>query len=1033
MVPNDADDADDDRVRTTACDQIYYRAGDAKPLRVFIASALLSYPSSNDFNTTTTTTTTTTNNNNNNTTMFRTRTIRHEPWQQQQTKAQLSSKQSKGSNLFSSAFLLTQGNKENSKQQTIFVHSDETKEDGAKFMSCQSMNAALWFVRASSSATATATATAEEHRMNYCFQEFDEKEFSVICARCCFERDYSVLIDYLLENEQKLTEMGIVQFINGNHDSTNSSFVSNEEIAFFSSAYPVLANSTNTRTKNVFSKTRTSSKTTSSSMHEKKKNEIESWFKRFSELDFVKRAIEKSKVTAEASFQFAAQEGQTVSDLLNASNAAKDPSSENFSITTAINYANGAPHMGHAYEGLSADVIARYHRAYGRPTLFQTGADEHGQKISDAAIAAECKPIELCDKHVKMFQDLNVILRVENDVYNRTTSEKHKRCCRELFERSEKNGDIYLDTYTGWYNVREETFITETEAKETDYKDPVSGKPLKQMEEESYFFRQSKYQERLIKHIEENQEFIQPESKRGEILYRLKNDDLRDLSVSRTTFDWGIPVPGNSKHVLYVWFDALTNYITGCDFPDGENFKKFWPASVHIIGKDIIWFHCVIWPCMLMSCNIALPKAVFAHGFVTAADGQKMSKSIGNVVDPLDVLERCSPDTFRYALMRNGIYGSDIPFSEESMTLIHNADLADTLGNLVHRATHLCSKNCEGKVPDVQIIEKVIDVGLLRLKTERAMESFQLQQVCELAINSAKAANKYITDAEPWKLKGDETKNRRDVIIRTTLEAVYITALFLQPFIPTACEEIFKKIGMSGKTHKLWELKPFGENVKPGTIVSVGEVLFQKHEIDTAELAKKAQTAKDEKAAKMAKQKNNNNNSGEENTKIDVTRLDLCVGEITKVWNHPDAEALYVEEIDIGLDLPIQVCSGLVKHIPIDKMLGLKVVLIANMKPSKMRGIDSQAMVLCATDAEDLEKVEIVQAPLSSKVGERVYVDGYEQNPDDKLNPKKKVFEQVQVDFSVNKSGQACYKGVPFSLASGGFCFLESIKDGTIR
>ena len=945
--------------------KLIYRAGDSKPLRVYIAAEV----------------------NGNKT------AIEFDPW-----KAASCSDHSSSS---------SSSNKNNKNKNTGAVLQKTTSASATLFIAlCSSsgevvkgtsMNSALLCVRDGDDASFVN------------FRDLDERELGLTVGTCCAEKSLDTLMQYISKNEKKLKDT-----VPGIFSSSASTQRTNSEIAFFSSVYPVFANGAE-----MFGKTSSDASLT------KQFKSIETWFNAFLKSSSVQNAMEKAKTTPSSAFLFAAQEAQNVSDLKNAYNPPADPSKDAFSLTTAINYANGAPHMGHAYEGLSADVIARYHRAYGRPTLFQTGADEHGQKISDAAAAVECKPIELCDKHVKMFQDLNKTLRIENDVYNRTTSEKHKQCCRELFERSEKNGDIYLDTYSGWYNVREETFVTETEAKEMDYKDPVSGKPLKQMEEESFFFRQSKYQARLIEHIENHPEFIQPEGRKGEILYRLKNDELRDLSVSRTTFDWGIPVPGNSKHVLYVWFDALTNYLTGCDFPNGENYSKFWPANVHIIGKDIIWFHCVIWPCMLMSCNIALPKAVFAHGFVTAADGQKMSKSIGNVVDPLDVLKRCSPDTFRYALMRNGIYGSDIPFSEESMTLIHNADLADTLGNLVHRATHLCSKNCEGRVPDVPIFEKVIDVGLLRLKTERAMESFQLQQACELAINSAKAANKYITDAEPWKLKGEETKHRRDVIIRTTLEAVYITALFLQPYIPTACEDIFKKLGMdASKVHKLWELKPFGENVKPGTQVAVGEVLFQKHEIDTAELFKKAQSSKEEKAAKLAKKK-----KGEENTKMDVTRLDLVVGEITKVWNHPDADTLYVENININGDKPLQVCSGLVKHIPIDKMLNARVVLVANMKPTKMRGVESEAMVLCATDPNDSNKVEIVTPPKGAAIGERVTFDGYENDPDEKLNPKKKVFEAVQPDFLVNKDGIATYKNVPFQTTAGP-CSVESIREG---
>lgn len=341
---------------------------------------------------------------------------------------------------------------------------------------------------------------------------------------------------------------------------------------------------------------------------------VVAWFRTCGETDAFVTGAGSARASATTAASLCAQDGQAVVLAAAANAPPSDPSGEKFCITTAINYANGAPHMGHAYEAISADCIARYHRCYGRDVLFQTGSDEHGQKIAEAAETAGCAPIELCDKYVNAFQTLNARTKVSNDVYNRTTSEEHKAACRKLFEMSKANGDIYLDTYEGWYNVREETFVTETDAAAANYLDPVSGKPLKKMKEESYFFRQSRYQSRLIEHIEKNPTFIQPTRRRNEILARLREDELRDLSVSRTTFDWGIPVPDAPGHVMYVWFDALTNYLTGTGWPTKPNGDGMWPASVHIIGKDIIWFHCVIWPCMLWSAGLPLPKTVFGHG-----------------------------------------------------------------------------------------------------------------------------------------------------------------------------------------------------------------------------------------------------------------------------------------------------------------------------------------------------------------------------------------------------------------------------------
>ena len=769
---------------------------------------------------------------------------------------------------------------------------------------------------------------------------------------------------------------------------------------------------------------------------------VVSWFESFFDTgDELTRAqilsaLELSKASVSASYTVAANDGAAL--LLRSLSSAPplDPSSEKFCVTTAINYANGAPHMGHAYEAVSSDVIARYHRLYGRDVLFQTGSDEHGQKIAEAAAAAGCAPIDLCDKHVSLFQALNAKINVSNDVYNRTTSDVHKAACCALFERSRKNGDIYLDTYEGWYNVREETFVTDADAEAAEYKDPVSGKPLTKMSEESYFFRQSRYQKQLVEHIELNPEFIQPTRRRNEILARLREDELRDLSVSRTTFDWGIRVPDARGLVFYVCFAALTNYLTGAGWPTNapnDDFSKtHWPASVHIIGKDIIWFHCVIWPCMLWSAGLPLPRTVFGHGFVMAADGQKMSKSIGNVVDPMEQLERYSSDTFRYYLMRGGVYGSDIPFSEPALVLTHNSDLADVLGNLVHRATNLCLKNCGGVVPavDESHIEPVVDVPALRAHSEMAMKHFETHKACELAINAVKDANKYLTESAPWAVKGDGAEKRKAVIIRSVLEAVYVAAHFLAPVIPDAAAAIFEKLGTPATP--IWRLKK-SANLAAGTKVAVGDILFAKHEVEgeakmlSSGERKKEKGEKSEKSEKSEKAKK----PAAADAPVDVSRLCLKVGTVTKVWRHPDAEKLYVETIDVGdKSGPRQVVSGLVDHVPEAEMLGKRVVVVANMKPSKMRGVESTAMVLCGTGSNGV--VEPLEPPASAPNGAIVACASFPGEPDDVLNPKKKVFEAVSPDFSVLADGVAAYKGTPL-LTGGEACRLPTLREGTIK
>eukprot|EP00920_Eleutheroschizon_duboscqi_P000687 GHVT01001854.1.p1 GENE.GHVT01001854.1~~GHVT01001854.1.p1 ORF type:complete len:943 (+),score=104.64 GHVT01001854.1:5575-8403(+) len=500
-------------------------------------------------------------------------------------------------------------------------------------------------------------------------------------------------------------------------------------------------------------------------------------------------------------------------------------------VTTAINYTNGPPHMGHAYEAITSDVISRYHRLYGRDVYFLTGTDEHGQKIANTAALAGKSPKEMCDGFAEGFQVLNRSLDISNDFFIRTTMESHKKVCQALWNTVKANGDIYLDTYVGWYCEREETFVTEMEAKLTDYKDPVSGKPYSKMEEASYFFRMSKYQTRLIKHINDNPECIQPENRRQEILLRLA-EPLSDLSCSRTSFSWGVPVPGDPKHIMYVWFDALTNYYSGCDPPNGPR-MHYWPADVHVIGKDIAWFHTVIWPCMLMAAGIPLAATVFCHGFVTAADGRKMSKSLGNVVSPADILKSFSSDTFRYFIIKEAKYGADLRFDVDNVIDLHNSELADVLGNLAHRATSLCAKFCDGKVPAISAPEGAppFDVELLAEEVKQALHKFQLQEISEAVIAACKETNKYLTEWAPWSLS-DFTLRQK--VVRAVLEAVYVLAHFLDPIIPNAAGQLFHKLRTERTT--VPKLSVWYDNLLPGTQVEIGDILFEKKKPRVAEL-----------------------------------------------------------------------------------------------------------------------------------------------------------------------------------------------------
>lgn len=493
-------------------------------------------------------------------------------------------------------------------------------------------------------------------------------------------------------------------------------------------------------------------------------------------------------------------------------------------LTTAINYTNGPPHIGHAYEAIVTDVMARYSRVAGSETLFCTGTDEHGQKIASSAEAQGLQPQELCDKYATAFQELNKELLVSNDIYIRTTQERHKKAAQKLWDKCLAAGDIYLGKYVGWYNVREETFVTELNARESDYKDPISGVPLRKMEEESYFFRLSKYVPALKAMYLSNPNLIQPDNYRQEILAQLEAD-VEDLSISRSNFSWGVPVPNDTRHVMYVWFDALSNYISAVGYADdAAEFSKFWPAE-HIIGKDIIRFHCIIWPAMLMSAGLVTPKCVVVHGFITAADGRKMSKSLGNVVDPWDVVRKYPVDTVRYFSCHATRFGLDLKFDAQSMEDVHNAHLADLLGNLVGRASALVTKSCNGVVPAVALPATApFNLDALRTRVERAMKHYHLDVALELILEASKATNKYLTDTAPWAIKGDPVRQQQ--IIRTVLEALYILAHFYSPFLVRTCEEIFRRLNTPPMT--LDKLSRWFDNLQPGTPFTAGDVLFVK-------------------------------------------------------------------------------------------------------------------------------------------------------------------------------------------------------------